>query len=90
MVEAAILTCRWLGQESRRFLPGVVADQKCDTGLDAVEMLIRSLQSLMQYLDAYTLADLLPPDAAADKSYVRIAPPTGPYRRNSVVANKTP
>ena len=49
-----------------------------------------ALQSLMQYLDAYTLADLLPPDAVEDKSYVPIAPPTGPYRRKSDVASSTP
>lgn len=49
-----------------------------------------ALQSLMQYLDGYTLADLLPPDAKADKTYVPITPPKGPYRRNSAVVSKTP
>ena len=36
------------------------------------------------------LADLLPPDAKADKTYVPITPPKGPYRRNSAVVSNTP
>lgn len=46
-----------------------------------------ALQSLMQYLDAYTLADLLPPGASPENLSAPIAPPNGPYRRNSVAAD---
>ncbi len=46
-----------------------------------------ALQSLMQYLDAYTLADLLPPDASRENLGAPIFPSNGPYRRNSVAAD---
>ena len=49
-----------------------------------------ALQSLMQYLDAYTLADLLPPDARQTKPTCPLRPQQGPYRRNSVVASRIP
>lgn len=48
-----------------------------------------ALQSLMQYLDDYTLADILPTNPIAGKSYVPIQPPKRPYRRKSVVARKS-
>ena len=44
-----------------------------------------ALQSMMQYLDAYTLADLLPP-TQAEGSQAPHTPPDGPYRRIHVVA----
>lgn len=47
-----------------------------------------ALQSLMQYLDAYSLADLLPPTTLADPSGTPVAPPKGPYRRNRVAVGE--
>ncbi len=42
-----------------------------------------ALQSLMQYLDRYTLADLLPPTASSAVPYTP-KPPDGPYRHIAV------
>ena len=44
-----------------------------------------ALQSMMQYLDSYTLADLLPP-TQTDASNAPQTPPDGPYRRIHVAA----
>ena len=45
-----------------------------------------ALQSLMQYLDAYSLADLLPPTTQPQGSGTLISPPDGAYRRIHVAA----
>jgi Rrf2 family nitric oxide-sensitive transcriptional repressor len=45
-----------------------------------------ALQSLMQYLDAYTLADLLPPATLTEGSCTPKTPPVGPYRHINVAA----
>ena len=46
-----------------------------------------ALQSLMQYLDGYTLADLLPPATQAEGLCAPKTPPGGPYRRINVAAS---
>ena len=46
-----------------------------------------ALQSLMQYLDAYTLADLLPPAAQTEATPTPNTPLDGPYRRIQVAAS---
>jgi Rrf2 family nitric oxide-sensitive transcriptional repressor len=43
-----------------------------------------ALQSLMQYLDSYTLADLLPPTSQTGVSGPPLMPPKGPHRRINV------
>jgi Rrf2 family nitric oxide-sensitive transcriptional repressor len=43
-----------------------------------------ALQSLMQYLDAYTLADLLPPSAQTSTACAPLPAPSGPYRHINV------
>lgn len=45
-----------------------------------------ALQSLMQYLDGYTLADLLPPTAPTTTGYTPRLPLNGPHRHITVVA----
>ncbi len=45
-----------------------------------------ALQSMMQYLDAYTLADLLPPTQATESHAPDTPPDGGPYRRIHVAA----
>lgn len=45
-----------------------------------------ALQSLMQYLDGYTLADLLPPATQTEGSCAPKTPPGGPYRYINVAA----
>ena len=45
-----------------------------------------ALQSLMQYLDGYTLADLLPPATQTERSCAPKTPPGGPYRHINVAA----
>lgn len=39
-----------------------------------------ALQSLMQYLDRYTLADLLPPTSSSTTAHTPLLSPTGPHR----------
>ena len=46
-----------------------------------------ALQSLMQYLDAYTLADLLPPAVQTEATPTPNTPLDGPYRRIHVAAS---
>lgn len=45
-----------------------------------------ALQSLMQYLDAYTLADLLPPTGPSGSACTQVPPTKGPLRQISVAA----
>ena len=40
-----------------------------------------ALQSLMQYLDRYTLADLLPPSTQIETTYTPRPPSGGPHRQ---------
>lgn len=46
-----------------------------------------ALQSLMQYLDAYTLADLLPLSSQTEATPTANTPLDGPYRRIHVAAS---